>query len=237
MKPLPPVTTTLGIAPRYSYTLTRLVSARSFHSDLVQAWRSAWHSARFRARALATPVVLLLVLRFYSYVLHIVEARPGPILPDAFLERIPPHDLSWLIFSTVYGVMGTGLIRLLWFPRELVRGVLAYVILTAFRIVALWVTPLDPPAGMIVLRDALTEGMSGAGVLTRDLFFSGHTATVFLFSLGVPGRAVQRAYLAGTILVGVAVLVQHVHYTVDVVAAPFFAYASLGAASWLCRGD
>jgi len=33
-------------------------------------------------------------------------------------------------------------------------------------------------------------------------------------------------FLITTILVGLAVIFQHVHYTVDVVAAPFFSYAS-----------
>lgn len=63
-------------------------------------------------------------------------------------------------------------------------------------------------------------------ILTKDLFFSGHTGTLFLLFLLVENKYLKTIFLAATILVGSAVLLQHVHYSVDVFVAPFVAYGS-----------
>nr|WP_262896050.1 sphingomyelin synthase family protein [Hymenobacter sp. BT523] len=60
--------------------------------------------------------------------------------------------------------------------------------------------------------------------IVRDLFFSGHTATMALLVLAVRGRAWRRALVLMTVAVGLLVLVQRVHYTYDVLAAPLFAW-------------
>jgi membrane-associated phospholipid phosphatase len=89
----------------------------------------------------------------------------------------------------------------------------------------MYLMPLDPPSTMITLHDPFVELYGSGLVLTRDLFFSGHTATLFLIALALP-TARQRAFgLAVTTLVGVGVLFQHAHYSADVLAAPFFSYA------------
>ena len=49
---------------------------------------------------------------------------------------------------------------------------------------------------------------------------------MFLLFLAVPGRPARAYFLASTVAVGCLVLVQHVHYAVDVLAAPAFAYAA-----------
>jgi membrane-associated phospholipid phosphatase len=79
---------------------------------------------------------------------------------------------------------------------------------------------------MILLNDPFVQFFGSGDVLTKDLFFSGHTATLFLLFLISEKKYLKIIFLLCTILVGIAVLLQHVHYTIDVLAAPFFAYAS-----------
>jgi hypothetical protein len=43
------------------------------------------------------------------------------------------------------------------------------------------------------------------------------------------------AYACATVLVGLCVVLQHVHYTVDVVAAPFFAYGAYSIVLGICK--
>ena len=110
-------------------------------------------------------------------------------------------------------------------PRLLVTSLQAYTLLMLCRMLMMWLIPLDPPENMILLRDPFLELLVGSGeVLTRDLFFSGHTSLPFLLFLVARERRFRTAFLLLTIAVGSCVILQHVHYTIDVVVAPFVAY-------------
>jgi len=92
--------------------------------------------------------------------------------------------------------------------------------------VVMFVTPFNPPADSIILNDPFVQLFGSGEILTKDLFFSGHTATLFLLYLIADKKYLKFTYLIFTIIVGLAVLLQHVHYTIDVIAAPFFSYTS-----------
>ena len=190
------------------------------------AWREAWSEQRFRAEAMVTPVALSAVLAVMARFLTWVEHRPGVLLPDPVLALLPARDLTWPTFGLVYVGIFTTVALLLPHPRRLVAGAQAYAVMVLFRMAVMSVTPLEAPPGMIPLRDPLVEIVGTGEVLTRDLFFSGHTATLALLTLLAPGRASRRFFAVCTALVAACVLWQHVHYTVDVLVAPFFAFAS-----------
>jgi len=191
------------------------------------SWRQAWADRGFRWRLLLTLPVLVATLSALAALVKWVEQRPGAVLADPVLALLAPRDVTWPIFTLIYAGLLLAVIRLVRTPVRLVLGVQAYVVMALLRIAVMWATPLDPPPGMIVLDDPLVQGFGGASnPLTRDLFFSGHTSTMFLLFLAVPGRAARAFFLACTASVAFLVLVQHVHYAVDVLAAPPFAYAA-----------
>jgi membrane-associated phospholipid phosphatase len=66
--------------------------------------------------------------------------------------------------------------------------------------------------------------------VTKDLFFSGHTSTVFLLFLCLPGKIDKKLALIVTMIVGSLLLVQHVHYTLDVLGALLFAWIAFWTA-------
>jgi hypothetical protein len=194
-------------------------------------WTEAWRDRHFRIHLLLTVPALALSLATLARFLDRVEARPGVVLPDPVLALLAPRDLTWLVFSLIYLGLFFGVARLATDPRRLVVALQAYVVLGLFRIAAMWVTPLAAPPGMIPLNDPLVRLFGPAKLLTKDLFFSGHTSTLFLLFLAVSGRRTKVFFLVCTAAVGASVLAQHVHYTIDVLAAPFFAYASFRLAS------
>jgi hypothetical protein len=195
--------------------------------SLDAGWRQAWADRGFRWRLLLTLPVLVATLSALAALVKWVEQRPGAVLADPVLALLAPRDVTWPIFTLIYAGLLLAVIRLVRTPVRLVLGVQAYVVMALLRIAVMWATPLDPPPGMIVLDDPLVQGFGGAShPLTRDLFFSGHTSTMFLLFLAVPGRAARAFFLACTASVAFLVLVQHVHYAVDVLAAPPFAYAA-----------
>ncbi len=190
-------------------------------------WADAWRDTRFRTRLALTAPALILALAGLTRFLEWNEARPGVVLPDPVLSLLSPRDLTWLTFGLIYLGLAFGVARLATDPRAFVLALQAYVLMVIFRIAAMWVTPLEAPPGMIPLHDPLVRLFGPGKLLTKDLFFSGHTSTLFLLALAVPGRRSKGVFLFCTAAVGISVLVQHVHYTVDVLVAPLFAYASL----------
>ncbi|MEB0249607.1 phosphatase PAP2-related protein, partial [Mucilaginibacter sp. 5B2] len=64
----------------------------------------------------------------------------------------------------------------------------------------------------------------GNTVITRDLFFSGHTSTMVLIFLCLEKRNDKILGFICIVAVMVLLLVQHIHYTIDVVAAPILVY-------------
>jgi hypothetical protein len=202
-------------------------------SSVARAWVSLWAERSFRRELVLTAAALPLVLTLMGRFLSWVEHRPGVVLPDRVLAAIPPRDVTWVTFALVYAGILTSVAVLLPHPRRLLLGLQAYVVLLLLRMAVMWVTPLEAPPGMIPLEDPLVQVLGTGPVLTKDLFFSGHTSTAFLLALMAPGRTTRAFFLAFTAAVATCVLWQHVHYTVDVLVAPVFAFASYALAKRL----
>jgi membrane-associated phospholipid phosphatase len=100
------------------------------------------------------------------------------------------------------------------------------ILITLIRIITISIIPLNPPIGLIVLKDPLTSlTYGGSGVfITKDLFFSGHTSNLFMFYLCLQKKRDKQFALFTSLLVGLLVLVQHVHYSIDVIGAIVFTY-------------
>lgn len=194
-------------------------------------WQKAWKHPAFRYQlltALALDVALAVGLPFYFAV---IQARPGHVLSDPFLTYLPAYDVSWPTFALIYFSIVVALGHLLSRPAALLRVLWAYGFMHLIRMATLWLAPLDPPTGLLLLHDPIVDTFfyPSTAPITKDLFFSGHTATLMLLALAVRGRSLRVALLLATVLVGFLVLVQHAHYTYDVLAAPLFA----GFSYWL----
>ena len=93
----------------------------------------------------------------------------------------------------------------------------------------LYVTPLKCPEDAPALADIFTEAQTGAHgqstALTNDLMFSGHTFSLSVMFLHCTSKMLKPLYFAAVVCVAYCVIVQHVHYAVDVLVAPFVAFA------------
>lgn len=155
-----------------------------------------------------------------------IENRQGVVLNDPMLSMFNPINLTWFIFALLYIGIIIAVIKLLKNTDLLSLALQAFIVMELFRTLAMLLIPLDPPIDMIGLKDPVIEIFGTGQMLTRDLFFSGHTASLFLLFLIFLKNKIKYFYLVSTILVGIALILQHVHYSIDVLSAPFFAYGS-----------
>ncbi|GAA4400917.1 phosphatase PAP2-related protein [Nibrella viscosa] len=169
-------------------------------------------------------VLLVLVLMALPFFFQYIQNRRGVLLNDWVLDSLPAHDVSIPIFAIIWGIAGLTVLRAFRDPEILLTLLWSYVLVTLTRMVTITAVALDPPVNLIELVDPISNSFYGADFVTRDLFFSGHTSTIFLMYLCLRRQTDKALALIGTMLVGVMLLVQHVHYTVDVLAAPLGTY-------------
>ncbi len=170
--------------------------------------------------------LLLLAALFtaFPYFFQYIQKRDGHTINDVVLNTITTANVSIPLFITIW-CMGVYMgIKAIEQPRQLLLFLWAFLFLSAFRITCIWLVALNPPPGLIPLSDPIANSFYGKSFITKDLFYSGHTATIFLIFLCLETKPQKIAALIATVIVGSLVLVQHIHYTVDVIAAPVFAY-------------
>lgn len=165
--------------------------------------------------------VLLSILPFFF---NNIEKRQGVQLNDWLLDQIPAHDMSAWIFAIIWGMGALALYRAASKPAMYVTCAWTYSFIIILRMITISLVKLNPPAGLIPLIDPLSGVFYGNVNITKDLFFSGHTATLVLLCMVLDKRSDKILGFLAIIAVGFLLLVQHVHYTLDVIMAPIVVY-------------
>ncbi len=191
-------------------------------------WLQAFRQTQFRTKFLLSFILLIALLTWIGTFLTYVEHRQGHIFYDPILNFFKPRDVSDFIFYTTYGAAIIGLVYAFRSPYQLLHLCQMYVLLNVFRIICMFFLPLDPPEGIIPLNDVILKNTvyESGNLNLKDLFFSGHTATLFLFFFFAHNFWLKLFYFICASSVAFALVIQHVHYSLDIIAAPLFAFAS-----------
>jgi hypothetical protein len=189
-------------------------------------WKEALQDKKFRQVFVVSVLLLAFVLFFLTQFLNYVEAREGISFTDPLHVYFEAIDLTWIIFSIIYLSLIAALISLLPYPGQLLFAIQLYTLMVIVRIGAMYLLPLNPPEGMIILYDPFVEFFGTGQTLTKDLFFSGHTASILIFFLTAKLRLFRIIFLLLVLLIALLVIIQKVHYTIDVYAAVFFTLSS-----------
>lgn len=188
-------------------------------------WKIAFQNLQFRNRFVISLISIIFILVGFASFLAYIETRQGHVFYDPILNFIKPRDVSDFIFIATYSSALIGLIYAFKSPYRFLHLIQMYGALTALRVITLFFIPLDPPSSIIPLRDEFLKQTFYAGSENlKDLFFSGHAATLFLFFFFAQNQFLKYLFLLAAVAVSVGVVVQHVHYSYDVIAAPIFAY-------------
>lgn len=185
------------------------------------SWGEAWQNRLFRSIIIITVILFISQLFFLPSFFASIEKRDGIVMNDWLLQIIPARDFSAVIFIIIWSACLLVIIRSIQQPEVFLTIIVSLVLLITFRMITIYFIALDPPDGLIKLKDPLTSlTYGGRGIfMTKDLFFSGHTSNLFMFYLCLQKRGDKLFALLGAIIVAVLVLVQHVHYSIDVIAA------------------
>ena len=176
---------------------------------------------------------LIALLAAFPYFFRTIEQHTGPVLNDWLLTRLPARDVSIPIFGIIWAAALLLLIRVRRSPAMFMMFVYGYVIISLSRMLSINLFPLNPPIGLLPMVDPITNAFYGEVYITKDLFYSGHTSTIFLIFLCLRNYWDRLFTLIGSLAVGALLLVQHVHYSIDVLGAFVFTYPFYRLGKWI----
>jgi PAP2 superfamily C-terminal len=174
--------------------------------------------SHYRLFILLFLITLLTLLAFNQFLLFI-ESQTCVQYTDLLHPYYNALNLSYLIFPLTYLPVMVFLISSVKKPHRLNFFAIAYILIIATRILTIYFFPLCEPNNAIRLEDGVLNSIFYAnGYCGIDLFYSGHTATLFMLALMFP-KPLKTILFLSSILLGTLLILQKVHYTIDVIAA------------------
>ena len=178
-------------------------------------------------------LLLLLTLSYFFYTKlgWVADQRALPVGDDWLLRRLPLVNtlpiLSWGWFALHLYASGAAVA---YSPKRVPFLVYLLAVYLVVRTVFVFLSPIGHPSGMVDMRDHdfIFSHLLGTWTFTNEFVFSGHTSIPFLFFLFFRTRGLKALMLAGSLTMGVSVLLSRNHYTVDVLAAFLVGYAIYG---------
>lgn len=190
-------------------------------NTFIQSWRIYLRSWRFLVLLSSGIALLVLAIKTITDAISIVDLQRGYELYDPVHAMLPQAmDFSNIIFFITYSsvilVILDGLFRS---PANLINYAFAIAIMKFLRSVSMYLVPLEPPKGMVLLADPLVFAFTNNHVIpVKDLFFSGHSATIMILLMAAKSYWVKKWMTLMCVILPFLLLWQRVHYTIDVIA-------------------
>lgn len=190
-------------------------------------YKGFWPPARKNSMYLGI-VLMGLALLIQITVGHYSSAWSAAASPahDIFLDNLPVFDLGGIIVAGAIALWVSAWLLLIYEPKYLIFGTKAIALFIISRAFFMSLTHLGPyPSSSLPGPDNAGFSLYHMVTFQGNFFYSGHTAFPFLLSLIFWDRRMLRwFFLVLTVFFGVTMLLAHVHYSIDVFAAPFIVY-------------
>jgi PAP2 superfamily C-terminal len=193
----------------------------------MNAWKSLQNKPTYS-------IVFLIGLAFFISSLQLTiqyvptfETREGFVPYDPFMTYLPAIDVSPYVFLILYGAIVIAFFYVIQHPKLLLLFFVTFGFMYWIRALCITLVPLNEPQLLIPLSDPFIEKLGiYQTFVKRDLFFSGHFASVFIPYLILREKPIGKFLLLASALIGILVMLQHIHYSYDVFGAVVFTYVS-----------
>jgi hypothetical protein len=201
------------------------VKTKAYFFKVKKNWRNALYNKAFKTDLLIGLLLLSIVFVFTYFYFDYIEHLPnGTALDDFVLRKLPARDVSSLIVFFEVSTVILLFARFSTNPVMFITFLMSFILVYIVRDVTIGITQLRAPAGIIELKDPLAGMVYRYRFITRDLFYSGHVSFVFLIYLCSNNKVDKYYTLCAVFFIGILLLIQHAHYVIDVISAPFFSF-------------
>jgi len=189
--------------------------------------------------------LLLLTLSFVaqhvatSYALSYSTRPTSTYVGDLVLDNLPVINLNFIIIEMALFAIVLGVVLVVTFrPRYILFSVKALALFIATRALFMSLTHIGIYPGHIAPGSGLFDSIYAYFNMQTGFFFSGHTGMPYLMALIFWRESwLRNIFLLMSFVFAIAVLFAHVHYSIDVLAAPFMAYGIYRIAHYLFLKD
>ncbi len=194
-------------------------------------------------RSLVAALLLLAVAYVIEHFANAYEAiysqRPTSVyVGDLLLDNLPIVNLNLLIVEGALISIVLGTLFVVSKPRYLLFSLKAVALFIIIRAVFISLTHVGIYPGQIDPGLGFFSGIYTYLNFQTGFFFSGHTGLPFMMALVLwQERRARLALFALSAVFGICVLLAHIHYSIDVFAAPFMAYGIYKIARYLFARD
>lgn len=186
-------------------------------------------------------LILCFALLIQNIAYYYVDYRvQGTWVGDLFLNNLPAFNLDFFIVQWALILTLLVLALQLLYPRYLPFTLKALALFLIIRSFFITLTHLGADLHQITLNpETLGFGLYDFLYNSKnDYFFSGHTGASFLMGLIFWREKFWRYFFfASSFVMGASMLLSHMHYSIDVFAAPFITYAIFAMAKYFFATD
>ncbi len=194
---------------------------------------------RERVRSLLVALFILALSLIFQFYAGIYSAqRSGRFVGDLFLDNLPVVNLNPIIVEgALFAIFGS-ILLVIAKPRYSIFALKAVAVFLALRAFFVSATHLGIYPGQVVPGDGILDQLYLAFGLETGYFFSAHTGLPILMAcIFWRERFWRVTYLTLSAVFGISVLLAHVHYSIDVFAAPFMTYSIFKLSEYLFKND
>ena len=149
----------------------------------VGVWKINWQSSDYRKKLIIGLILISFILLSLPFFFQAIEKRNGISFNDYLLSWLPAYDLSIYIFTVIWSMTLLTFSRFKQDPNIFLTFLWGFILINLSRFVSIGLIPLNAPADLIPIHDPISNHFYGPKFITKDLFFSGHTAAMFLMFL------------------------------------------------------
>ena len=180
-----------------------------------------------------------LVIQHFAYN-YIDQSVTGIHVGDLLLDNLPVVNLDFFIVQGALVSTAVVLVLFLGNPKYLIFSIKALALFIIIRSFFITLTHLGTNLHQITLNVNsigfwLYDFLYNA---KNDFFFSGHVGASFLFALVFWKKTIFRyVFFAFSLIFAISMLLAHMHYSIDIFAAPFITYGVFVISKKLFKKD
>lgn len=214
---------------------TPLYRHSSPYRELARRYRHYFGERDFRDSVIVATLALALGWFTNYFVIKFATERASNSVTDIILSNIPVFEVDgFFIYGTfIFTFVAAGI--LLSHPKRIPFAFKAVALFWIIRSIFASLTHIAPFEAAYIsdFGSTINDAFFGG-----DLFFSAHTGMPFLGALVCwKEKGIRNFFLAGSLFFAVVVLLGHVHYSIDVLAAFFITYSIFHLAEWMFPKD